>query len=179
MIHRVALLFTLLLQVSPLLAAGPRVTPPKSVNPPIGHSFAPEAFRPMPMTYVGDLDRLNRDFNLQDDEPIQVRREQFGGTAEPEWLVMSPERLCGIGGCLYVLFDGLSAREIGRFFGTLIVLHRQQNGYPVIQTISRQEDGFASVRTFSFADRQYQVDDEVLIGEAARLRMESTVEFRR
>jgi hypothetical protein len=146
--------------------------------PVVGHIYASDAFQTMPMSYIGDFDRLNRDFDLLDGELLRARRDPFDGDAEPEWLLMSPERLCGNGGCLYVLFDGKTAREIGRFSGTLIVLHRQQNGYPVIQTITQQDASFSSLRTFVFADRQYQVDDEVLIGEAVRLRMESTLEIR-
>lgn len=174
---RCLLLCAALLAVS-ALAAEKNAGPAKPALPAVGHVYASDAFQPVPMTSIGDIDRLTRDFDLLDGEPLRVRREAFGGDAEAEWLVMSPERLCGTGGCLYVLFDGKTAREIGRFFGTLIVLQRRQNGYPVIQTISRQDESFSSLRTFVFADRQYQVDDEVLIGEAVRLRMESAIEMR-
>lgn len=167
-----------LLLLLALLAAPAWAATLAPVNPP-GHRYAPEAFAPTRLPHIGDLDRLIAEFDLLDGEPIGVRRENFGPDQIPEWLVVSPERRCNPDGCEYALFDGASAREIGRFYGTLLVLDHRHNGHVVIQTINRQDEGFFSLRTYRYNDKSYQVDDDVLIGEAARRVIESTFAIRR
>ena len=145
----------------------------------IGHVYDPEAFKPTALPYRGDFDRLMTEYEALDGETFRVRREDFGGSAEAEWLIVSPERRCGAEGCAYTLIDDQHAREIGRFLGSLIVLKRQQNGYAVVQTLNRHDEGFSSVRTYVYSERTYQVEDDVLIGEAARLRLMTQLEQRR
>jgi hypothetical protein len=145
---------------------------------PVGHLYAPDAFVPTRLPHIGDLDRLIAEFDLLDGEKVGVRRENFGADPTPEWLVVAPERRCAPSACEYALFDGATAREIGRFYGTLLVLDRQHNGYPVIQTINRQDEGFSSLRTYLFSEKTYQVDDDALIGEAARQAIEASFAVR-
>lgn len=144
-----------------------------------GYLYGPEAFQPTRLPHVRDLDRLITEFDLLDGESLNVRREDFGNDDVPEWLVLAPARRCGAGGCPVALIDGATSREVGRFEGTFIVLKRRQNGYPVIQTLVRQDEGFSSLRSYVFGDGVYQVDDEVLVDEAARQRLLSTFEPRR
>lgn len=167
------LLLVLALLATPAWAADPV---PAS---PVGHRYAPEAFVPTRLPHIGDLDRLIAEFDLVDGEPIGVRRDNFGPDLVPEWLVVAPERRCAPGACEYALFDGATAREIGRFFGTLLILDRQHNAYAVIQTINRHDEGFSSLRTYLYNEKTYQVDDDVLIGEAARRAIESSFPVRR
>ena len=85
----------------------------------IGHVYDPEAFKPTALPYRGDFDRLMTEYEALDGETFRVRREDFGGSAEAEWLIVSPERRCGAEGCAYTLIDDQHAREIGRFLGVL------------------------------------------------------------
>lgn len=164
------LLLVLALLTNPALAADPASA---------GHRYAPEAFVPTRLPHIGDLDRLIAEFDLLDGESVGVRRENFGPDTIPEWLVVAPERRCAPSACEYALFDGATSREIGRFHGILLVLDRKHNGYAVIQTINRQDEGFSSLRTYLFSERTYQVDDDVLVGEPARRAVESTFAVRR
>jgi len=144
------------------------------------YSFLPEAFVPTRLPYVGGLDRLLTEFDLGDTELVRVRREDFNRDGVPEWLVIAPERQCAANGdCQHVLIDGASSRELGRFYGTVIVLERRQNGFPVIQALIRQDEEFSSLRSYVFVDSTFQADDEELIRESARLRLLTTVELRR
>lgn len=169
-------LILLALLVSSARAADP--VPPNAPNPP-GHQYAPDAFVPTRLPHIGDLDRLIAEFDLLDGEPVGVRRETFGPDAIPEWLVVSPERRCVQGACEYALFDGVTAREIGRFYGTLLVLDHRHNGHAVIQTINRQDEQFSSLRTYKYNERTYQIDDDVLINAAGRRAIESSFPVRR
>ena len=118
------------------------------------------------------------EFDLPGGQSERVRREDFGGDPTPEWLVVSPDRFCKASACSTVLIDGATSREIGRFLGTLIVLGRKHNGFPVIQTLNWQDEGFSSLRTYLFAEKTYQVDDDVLIGEPARRLLEASLGVR-
>lgn len=169
------LLLVLALLVQSAWAADP--APPNSPNPP-GHQYAPDAFVPTRLPHLGDLDRLIAEFDLLDGEPVGVRRDKFGPDTIPEWLVVAPERRCGPSACEYALFDGATAREIGRFYGTLLVLDHQHNGHPVIQTINRQDEGFSSLRTYLYNEKTYQVDDDVLINDAGRRAIEASFPVR-
>lgn len=169
---RRCLLALSLLASLPAFAAEPAKTP-------AGFLYGPEAFAATRLPHLGDLDRLITEFDLLDGEPVPVRREEFGRDDAPEWLVVAPARRCDASGCPLVLIDGASGREIGRFHGSLIVLARRQNGYPVLQTLLRQDEEFWSLRSYVFGDGVYQVDDDVLIGEAARQRLLATLEARR
>lgn len=169
------LLLILALLANPALAADP--LPP--VTGVAGHRYAPEAFVPTRLPHIGDIDRLIAEFDLLDGEAVGLRRENFGPDAIPEWLVVAPERRCSPTACEYALFDGATAREIGRFYGRLLVLDRKHNGFAVIQTVNRQDEEFSSLRTYLFSERTYQVDDDVLIGEVARQRIEAAFAIHR
>lgn len=144
------------------------------------YSFLPEAFVLTRLPFIGGLDRLITEFDLVAGEPVRVRREDFNRDGVPEWLVIAPERQCAANGdCLHVLIDGASSREIGRFYGVVIVLEQRKNGFPVIQALIRQDEEFSSLRTNIFIESTYQVDDEELIRESARLRLLTTLDLRR
>lgn len=155
--------------------------PPNAANSPHppGHQYAADAFVPTRLPHLGDIDRLIAEFDLLDGEPIGVRRENFGPDAIPEWLVVAPARRCVEGVCEYALFDGATAREIGRFYGTLLVLDHQHNAHAVIQTINRQDEQFSSLRTYKYNEKTYQLDDEVIINAAGRRAIESSFPVRR
>lgn len=171
--RRLILILALLAQSA--WAAAP--LPPSPASP-AGYQYAPDAFVPTRLPHIGDLDRLIAEFDLVDGEPVGVRRDNFGPDTVPEWLVVAPERRCGSGVCEYALFDGATAREIGRFYGTLLVLDHKHKGYAVVQTINRQDEGFFSLRTYLYNEKTYQVDDEVLINEAGRRAIESSFAVR-
>lgn len=144
-----------------------------------GYLYGPEAFVPTRLPHQGDLDRLITEFDLMDGEPVPVRREEFGHDDAPEWLVVAPARRCEADDCPVVLVDGASKRELGRFHGRLIALKRRHNGYPVLQALQRQDEEFSSLRSYVFGDGGYQVDDDVLVDEAARRRLLGSLEARR
>lgn len=174
-------MFRLLLPVLVLLASSAWAAdpvPPNSANPP-GHQYAPDAFVPTRLPHLGDIDRLIAEFDLLDGEPVGVRRENFDPDPVAEWLVVSPARRCVQGACEYALFDGATVREIGRFYGTLLVLDHQHNGHAVIQTINRQDEQFFSLRTYKYNEKTYQLDDEVIINAAGRRAIESSFPARR
>lgn len=182
-----ALVLTTLIGASVCLGMGskwavaeskPPVSRNSALTPVVGHYYALASFTPTRLPYLRDFDRVMTDFDLREGELLRTRREDFGGDKESEWLIVSPDRLCVGEACSYAVVDAGSAREIGRFSGTIIVLNRRQNGYAVIQTVNRQDEGYFSLRTYVFVEATYQVEDEVLIGEAARLRLMSTLDLR-
>lgn len=161
------------------LAVGPVMADESRTAGTIGQVYPVDVFVPERLPHIGDLDRLITQFELREGESAGVLREDFGTDGVADWLVVSPDRLCGNGSCTYALFDGVSMHELGRFTGILIVLDRRRNGYPVIQTLVWREVEFSEKRTYVFGEKNYQVEEHVLIGEPERRHLESMLGIRR
>ncbi len=86
---------------------------------------------------VGFLADLNRD-----------------GTAD--FVIRSSTRLCGTGGCSYVLIDGENLERLGEVFGNPIVVRRQMiNGHPVINAYGHSSADSGTYGTFVFDGEAY------------------------
>lgn len=71
--------------------------------------------------------------------------------------------LCGTGGCPYVLVDGRTGAELGYFFGTVAILRRKDNGYAVIQVLSKRDIDSSALETYAYTDGEYRVTASALL----------------
>jgi hypothetical protein len=74
------------------------------------------------------------------------------------YLLTTPNsRLCGTGGCPYILIDGKSMKQIGDFFGAVAIFENSINHYPVIQTVSKQAIDTTHLNSFVFDGESYRL----------------------
>lgn len=111
----------------------------------------------------GDVDRALIDLDYGDELPF-VRTIDLNGDGRPELLLTSPVgRLCGNGGCPYLLLAADSLKKIGEFFGHLAVLDERINGYRIVQSYSRSSASASSLDTFVFAGGTYRLVSHVTV----------------
>lgn len=90
--------------------------------------------------------------------------EDFNGDGVADFLLGTPNhRLCGTAGCPYLLIEGRSLKIIGDFFGTIAVLKRRTNGFPVIQTVAKRDLAATNLHTFVFDGRAYRLVSHSLL----------------
>jgi hypothetical protein len=126
--------------------------------------FIPDhEWRSVSLPSVGDLDRALTDLDYQDELPF-VYAIDLDGDRAPEYLMTTPNgRLCGTGGCPYILLAGKSMKRIGEFFGRPAILDARVNGYRVIQTFSRFRGMATSLDTYVFDGRAYRLSSHVIL----------------
>jgi hypothetical protein len=91
----------------------------------IGRIPVPGAFGPGAAAYL----------DYEDGEPIDGVVVDLNGDGVNDYLIVSANRMCGTGGCAYLLYDGASEKRIGEFFGDpLIVRPKGARAYPDIST---------------------------------------------
>lgn len=146
-----------------MLTAAPAVADDAA---PVGWVVTREAFRPVALARSFQNDKLRDALEYGETEAVRAFDLDLNGDGKPERFVLAAEKLCGTGGCPYALLDGKTGAEIGGFFGSLIVLDRRENGWAVIQTLGKNEEGMSSLTTYSFQRVQYQPDDATLIDAA-------------
>jgi hypothetical protein len=103
-----------------------------------------------------DVSRALTALDYGDELPVALGIE-LGGDGTRAYLLTSPgTRLCGTGGCPYVLLAGTPLRRIGEFFGHLAVLDTRINGHRVIQSYSRYRGDATSLDTYVFDGTAYR-----------------------
>lgn len=111
----------------------------------------------------GDVDRALTDLDYGDELPF-VRAIDLNGDGRPELLLTAPAgRLCGNGGCPYVLFAAGSLKKIGEFFGHPAVLDERINGFRIVQSYSRVAASYSSLDTYVFAASGYRLVSHVIL----------------
>lgn len=126
-----------------------------------------DAFRPAELARSFANDKLRDTLAYAETGPVRAFDFDLDGDGRPERFIVGNEALCGSGGCPFALLDGKTRREIGSFFGTLILLARHENGWSVVQTMTKSDQGMTQLTTYSFRLAQYQPDDSALIDEVA------------
>jgi hypothetical protein len=126
--------------------------------------FIPDReWRSLSLPSVGDLDRALTELDYQDESPF-VYAIDLDGDRAPEYLVTTPNgRLCGTGGCPYILLAGKSMKRIGEFFGHLAILDERVNGYRIIQAFSRYRGVATNLDTYVFDGRAYRRSSHVIL----------------
>lgn len=104
------------------------------------------------------LDR--RDYG---DELPAVHEMDLNDDGCGERFLVSPEWLCGTGGCAYVLLASGSLAMIGEFFGHLAFLDERVDGFRVIQSYSHVGAGLANLDTYVFDGRTYRLVAHVVL----------------
>lgn len=111
----------------------------------------------------GDVDRALTDLDYGDELP-HVRAIDLNGDGRSELLLTSPAgRLCGNGGCPYVLLAADNLKRIGEFFGHLAVLDQRINGFRIVQSFSHSGAGATSLDTYVFAGGTYRLVSHVTL----------------
>lgn len=100
------------------------------------------------------------DLDYDETEQVQGVTVDLNGDGVDEFLLRSA-RLCGGGGCVYALFDGTTRRQVGRFFGSPIVVGAERvHGYPTIATYSHQDAESGEYTEHRFDGTVYVVTSE-------------------
>lgn len=99
-------------------------------------------------------------------ETILAYTFDANGDEEVDYIVASPGGiLCGTGGCPYVLVDGGSGVALGEFFGTVAILNTTMNGYRAVQVLSKRDLESATLQTYVFNGKAYQLVSTALLQE--------------
>ena len=90
------------------------------------------------------------------------------GDGVQDYVVESAPSLCGTGGCLYALIDGVTQRGLGEIFGEMLSIHAPLiNGYPVIQTYASSGARTGDYSCFVYnGDRYVMVSSVEVTGES-------------
>jgi hypothetical protein len=95
--------------------------------------------------------------DYDDDEPIRGIAADVNGDAVRDYLLQSSPRLCGNGGCMYILWDGASGKSIAELVGSLLHIGDARPGaYPTIETISATSADGADLSTFTHDGTAYR-----------------------
>lgn len=88
-----------------------------------------------------------------------------GADADSRLLIVAPhsELLCGTGGCPYVVLDAQANKNLGEFFGSLVVLDRLVDRHPVLQVLSRRDSEYTGLSTHVYADSNYVLVSHALL----------------
>lgn len=128
-----------------------------------GEFLRDNGWKTVSLPSVGDLDKALTDLDYQDEMPF-VYAVDLNGDRAPEYLVATPNgRLCGTGGCPYILLAGTPMKRIGEFFGHLAILDARVNGYRIIQTFSRYQGTTTSLDTYVFDGGAYRLSSHVIL----------------
>jgi len=96
------------------------------------------------------------DLEYDDGAPVKGVSVDLNGDNVNEFLLQSERRLCGNGGCVYVLCDGKTRRKLGLFFGSpLYVYAERTRGYPNVATYSHLSATSATYTEYGFDGTQY------------------------
>ena len=66
------------------------------------------------------------DLEYDDRQPIKGIRADLNGDGVDDFLLQSASRLCGNGGCVYVLCDGATRKKLGLFFGSVVYVYAER-----------------------------------------------------
>ena len=101
---------------------------------------------------------VSADLEYDEGEPIEGVAVDLNGDAINDYLLQSAPRLCGNGGCVYVVCDGATERKLGQFFGSPLYVRAEfAHGYPNIATYSHQNAGSGTYTDYSFNGKAYIV----------------------
>lgn len=124
-----------------------------------------EAFAPRVLAASGEVENVLLGLDYDKGEVPLVYAADFNGDGEVDFLIVSPERLCGTAGCVYSLLDGKTMREIGNFFGHVAILDVRINGFPVIQVMSKRDLFSVNLSTYVFDGGQFMEIGYALLSE--------------
>jgi hypothetical protein len=134
---------------------------------PTGTLVSPEAFQPVPLARSFQNDKVRDALGYDDEGPVRAYDTDLDGDGKPERFIVGTAKLCGDLGCPFALLDGRTQKDIGSFFGTLIVLDRKDRGWAVVQTLGKGDEvGLSNLTTYTFQGVQYQPDDSALVDAA-------------
>lgn len=130
-----------------------------------------------PISVPADIRRtVGPDLDYDEAEPIKGVAADLNGDGIKDYLLQSAARLCGNGGCVYVLCDGATRKKVGQFLGSpLIVRAERVHGYPNIATYSHQSAGSATYTDYSFDGTTYVVTSTRRVEGAAADRLSETL----
>lgn len=124
------------------------------------------AFLPTPLVHSLRNDRLRDTLGYADRDEPRVFVHDLNRDGMVDRLFISSESQCAKTTCQLVLIDGRSGREIGQFFGTLILRAERRNGFPIVETLSPDGGDLTKLTRYTF-NGQYQPDESALINQDA------------
>jgi hypothetical protein len=108
------------------------------------------------------------DLEYEDTSTVRGFVADFDGDGIQDYLIRSAPSLCGTGGCPYDLFDGITGKELGQFFGNPLYVHAHRaNGFPIIDTYGHSSAASGTFTTYAFDGSVYVVtSSRTLMGVA-------------
>jgi hypothetical protein len=96
------------------------------------------------------------DLEYDDGDAVKGVRADLNGDGVGDFLLQSDRRLCGNGGCVYVLCDGATRKKLGLFFGSVLYVYAERtHGYADVATYSHISASSATFTEYSFDGAQY------------------------
>jgi hypothetical protein len=128
-----------------------------------GESIPDNGWKAISLPPLGDVDQALTELDYQDELPVAFAIDLNDDRA-PEYLVTTPNgRLCGTGGCPYILLAGKSMKPMGEFFGHLAILDARVNGYRILRTFSRYRGTATSFDTHVVDGRAYRLSSHAIL----------------
>lgn len=123
----------------------------------------PDAWKPRRVPLQRNVTAALDKLDYGGESPV-VHEIDLNEDGHKELLIASPAgRLCGNGGCPYVLLAAGSLATIGEFFGHMAVLDERINGFRIIQSYSHVGAGFTSLETYVFDGSRYRLVTRVVL----------------
>ncbi|MFO1400136.1 MAG: hypothetical protein U1F30_02790 [Steroidobacteraceae bacterium] len=127
----------------------------------VGHGIPASAWTRASLPERGDVARVLDQLDV--DGLPEVYREDLDADGAPEYILVSPPRVCGNGGCPYVVLDGRTLKRIADVFGHVAILDARVNGYRVLQAYSHQGADLTALETYVFDHGEYRLVTRQLV----------------
>ena len=130
-----------------------------------GHTFASEIatkgiiFETFPVVKLQLNNKLSGLLSDQDfEEPYKGHKKDLNGDGIDDYILESPQGLCGTGGCVYLLIDGKSCNIIGEFLGGYIIISDKKTGqHSVVKRLRYSGPEAAQIETYIFSGTKYRL----------------------
>jgi hypothetical protein len=101
--------------------------------------------------------RVRAELEYQPTDSVRGTVVDLNHDGTPDYIVRSAASLCGTGGCVYLLIDGVKEKIIGQVFGEpLYIQVAGSHGYPTITSYAHMSVASGSYTTWAFDGQTYQ-----------------------
>ena len=124
---------------------------------PVPPTWTLDRHRTVVLDVPDDIRRVVEDvLDYGEAEPIKGLAADVNGDRRGDYVLQSAERLCGNGGCVFVIVDGATRTIVGQFMGSPVhLLARRSHGYPDVAVHSRRGADTAVETIYRFDGRTY------------------------
>ena|SRR5688500_372394 len=127
------------------------------VAQPVPETWSLDRHRTVIVDVPVDIRRIVEDvLDYEEAEPIKGLAADLNGDRARDYVLQSADRLCGNGGCVFVVVDGAARKIIGQVLGSRVhLLARRSDGYPDIAVHTSRGAETAVDTMYRFDGRKY------------------------